>query len=164
MLFFQLDFLLLYLTPVLFIAAVLKAFDAKSILPWLASLASLIFLYAFSEISVAIALFSIVVNYWGARLLLRERTRLVLGIVITINLLVLAYFKYSILIDQTLFGNTLSLTWRLALPLGISFYTFQQIAFVCDVLPQNGDFVLSSILHAFQVVLSAVHRRPDCSL
>ncbi|MGE7369841.1 MBOAT family O-acyltransferase [Neorhizobium sp. NPDC001467] len=46
----------------------------------------------------------------------------------------MAYFKYSILFERTFFSEKdLSFTWRIALPLGISFYTFQQIAFLSDI-------------------------------
>lgn len=133
MLFFQQNFLVLFLTPTLILVSGLKAIGLRQPLPWIASAASLIFLYINSDISLAIAIVSICLNYFGARYLLSHRSKQFLIAIITINLAILGYFKYSILIDKTLFGNTLPLTWRIALPLGISFYTFQQIAFVSDV-------------------------------
>ena len=133
MLFFELNFLLLFLAPLLILLALCCLVGQKRFLPWIGSLASLIFLYEFSDISVAIAIFSIVLNYFGAKYLLKNRSKAVFATIVGVNLAVLGYFKYSILIDRTFFGNTLPLTWRIALPLGISFYTFQQIAFVSDV-------------------------------
>lgn len=133
MLFFESDFLLLFLFPLLLIVAVLKSLGFQKILPWIASASSVIFLYAFSEISVIIAIFSLLLNYFAAAYLLKNRSRSVFISTIVLNLFVLGYFKYSILIDKSLFDGNSSWTWRIALPLGISFYTFQQIAFVADV-------------------------------
>jgi alginate O-acetyltransferase complex protein AlgI len=132
MLFFEIDFLFLFLLPLLVVVLLLKPFWPR-VLPWVASGASIVFLYVFSSVSVAIAIFSLLVNYFAAVHLLRNRSIYVFGTTIAVNLIVLAYFKYSILVDRTLFGGDSSWTWRLALPLGISFYTFQQIAFVADV-------------------------------
>jgi D-alanyl-lipoteichoic acid acyltransferase DltB (MBOAT superfamily) len=128
MLFYQVDFLLLFLLPLAGVAAVVKALGGQRLLPWLASAASLAFLYVFSEISVAIALLSIGINYFAARYLLARRTATVFAAAVTANLVVLAYFKYS-----GWFAGSSPWAWHLLLPLGISFYTFQQIAFLADV-------------------------------
>jgi alginate O-acetyltransferase complex protein AlgI len=128
MLFFQLDFLLLFLAPLMASVAILKAFGARALLPWIASIASLIFLFAYSEISVAIALLSISINYFAARQLLARNTATIFAGAVAANLVVLAYFKYS-----GWFAGSLPWAWHFLLPLGISFYTFQQIAFLADV-------------------------------
>ena len=128
MLFFQLDFILLFLFPLVVIGATLSAIGMRAILPWIASAASLIFLYVYSEISVLIALLSIGINYFAARYLLQRRTPTIFTLAVVANLIVLAYFKYSVW-----FAGSLPWAWRLLLPLGISFYTFQQIAFLADV-------------------------------
>lgn len=133
MLFFELDFLILFLLPLLLIIIPIKAFGFRRVLPWIASASSIAFLYAFSAISVAIAIFSLLLNYFAAVYFLTRRSRSLLLITVFINLAVLGYFKYSILIDNSIFDGNSSWTWRIALPLGISFYTFQQIAFLADV-------------------------------
>lgn len=134
MLFFQLDFLLLFLTPLIIIALAFKYTGFRQVLPWVVSAASLIFLYVFSAISAIIALASLFLNYFAAVYLLKTRSKVVFGVTVFINLLALAYFKYSILISNTFFNSNTSWAWKIALPLGISFYTFQQIAFIADVL------------------------------
>lgn len=133
MLFFKLDFLILFLLPLLLIVVPLKALGFTKILPWLASASSIAFLYAFSTISVVIALFSLLLNYFVAAYFLKHRSKSLLLSTVFINLAVLGYFKYSILIDKSIYDGNSSWTWRIALPLGISFYTFQQIAFLADV-------------------------------
>lgn len=133
MLFFETDFLLLFLAPLVVLAALLTVSGFSNAAVWLASIASLAFLFANSNLSVAVAIFSITLNYFGARYLLRNRQIYIYLSIVTINLMILGYFKYSILIENSFFGHEASWTWRIALPLGISFYTFQQIAFVSDV-------------------------------
>jgi D-alanyl-lipoteichoic acid acyltransferase DltB (MBOAT superfamily) len=128
MLFFQLDFLLLFLVPLIASVALLKAFGVRSLLPWVASAASLTFLFVDSTISGLIAIVSICINYFAARYLLSHRTSEVFAAAVTANLAMLAYFKYS-----GWFAGSSPWSWHMLLPLGISFYTFQQIAFLADV-------------------------------
>lgn len=133
MLFFELDFLIIFLLPLLLIVVPLKAVGFTKILPWIASASSIAFLYAFSTISVVIAIFSLLLNYFVAAYFLKHRSKSLFLSTVFINLAVLGYFKYSILIDKSIFDGNSSWAWRVALPLGISFYTFQQIAFLADV-------------------------------
>ncbi len=100
---------------------------------WLV-LASLFFYGWWRPDYVPLLLASIIVNYGlGVRLAeTRSQPLLILGI--AGNLLLLGYFKYtSFALDNVnaVFGSDFS-TLRLLLPLGISFWTFQQIAFLVD--------------------------------
>jgi len=64
----------------------------------------------------------------------RTRRKTVLAIGVTANLALLAYFKYSDFLIENLnlfAGSNISLL-HLALPLAISFFTFQQIAYLVD--------------------------------
>jgi len=74
---------------------------------------------------------TIVVNYAFGRWIGRTRSRHVLALAITLNLSVLAWFKYSRFFADAI-GAQASQTpsW---LPLGISFFTFQVIAYLVDV-------------------------------
>jgi alginate O-acetyltransferase complex protein AlgI len=107
---------------------------------WLTA-ASLVFYAWWRPLNVLLIAPSILVNYLIARVL--ERTRetrpavaraaLVVGIVL--NLCFLGYFKYLAFGEQALndlFGSGFVLT-QIVLPLGISFITFQKIAFLVDV-------------------------------
>lgn len=92
--------------------------------------------YAYFNISyLGIILFSMALNYLCHILMLRQvRIRLVLTLGILGNLAILFYFKYfSFLIENInhLFHID-SVVPDILLPLGISFFTFQQIGFLID--------------------------------
>ncbi len=81
-------------------------------------------------------LFSASGNYALGRYLAKQQTRSVLPISLGVglNLALLVYFKYTIFAVENLkyvFGLNLQVD-RIALPLGISFFTFQQIAYLVD--------------------------------
>jgi D-alanyl-lipoteichoic acid acyltransferase DltB (MBOAT superfamily) len=98
--------------------------------------ASLFFYAWWNPPYVIVLLCSIIANYLLSRILFRAtkfRTT-ILGVSIALNVAVLGYFKYMHFFAETL--STLGL-WRgdlpaILLPLGISFITFQKIAFLVD--------------------------------
>ena len=98
--------------------------------------ASLVF-YAWGEpVYVLLMLLSIAVNYAFGRLLeRREHSKTLLAAAVIFNLGLLFYFKYlNFAVDNlnALLGTRLSVP-RLALPIGISFFTFQAMSYVIDV-------------------------------
>src|SRR5258708_26838213 len=99
--------------------------------------ASLIFYGAWKPVYLLLLLASIGVNFWlGLKMEdpLRRRTFGTLGV--ALNLALLCYFKYTnFLFDSftTLAGTPLPFV-NVILPLGISFFTFQQIAYLVDVM------------------------------
>lgn len=81
-----------------------------------------------------IMLFSIAVNYCFHRLLSKKASGKILFLAIGVNLGVLFYFKYYDFFVENinaLFGSSFALR-HVLLPLGISFFTFQQIGFIVD--------------------------------
>lgn len=77
---------------------------------------------------------SIAGNYLFHRLLSRRRDKRLMIIAVTANLGVLFYFKYFDFFLSTVnavSGSSIALR-NILLPLGISFFTFQQISFVID--------------------------------
>ncbi len=77
---------------------------------------------------------SIVFNYLLGGYLLRRPSRAVLVFGIAANLLLLGYYKYTGFLVDTL-GQAFGLNWTMTgivLPLAISFFTFQQIAYLSD--------------------------------
>jgi len=106
---------------------------------WLAA-ASLAFYAVWRVDHLPLLLASIAFNFWaGTRLSRAEvagtsRGRWLLGGAITLNVLVLGYFKYAAFGVQILDGLTGAdfSVGEIALPLGISFFTFTQIAFLVD--------------------------------
>ena len=99
--------------------------------------ASLIFYGAWKPAYLLVLLASIGCNFWlGLQMEdpLRRRRFGTLGVIL--NLAVLGYFKYTnFLFDSftTLTGTPLPFV-NVVLPLGISFFTFQQIAYLVDVM------------------------------
>jgi alginate O-acetyltransferase complex protein AlgI len=133
-------FLLLFLpsTWILFrIASIFRGIDAAVTLLMLASL----FFYSYwNPPFVFLILFSIIFNYSWGRLIgesfvedaLKRRSCLYIGM--AVNLLLIAYFKYTnfLLSNIALIGGWHWTNKEIFLPLGISFFTFQQIAYLID--------------------------------
>jgi alginate O-acetyltransferase complex protein AlgI len=104
-------------------------------------LASLIFYGWWSIPYLGLILVWTITNFWAGRFILGTRdsnpslARLLLIAAIMLNLSLLAYFKYAVFISGN-FSALVGLDFTLAavaLPLGISFHTFQQIAYLSDV-------------------------------
>lgn len=98
-------------------------------------LASLYFYQYWSVAYCALFVASIVANFLIARAILVTASRLVTALGIIGNLLLLGYFKYTNFLIDT--ANQLTgagyAPLDFILPIGISFYTFIQIAFLADV-------------------------------
>lgn len=124
--FFPLVFALYYMFPKL---------RARNILLIIASL----LFYAYGEpVYVLLMIFSIVMNYLFGRALDTERAGLRKAALLTaviLNIGLLIVFKYTDMIVQTvnqLTGTHIPMT-EIALPIGISFFTFQALSYVIDV-------------------------------
>ena len=109
-------------------------------------LAASLFFYAWGEPKyVILMLVSIGLNYffglWIGRMQSKHRMRLAVTTCVFLNLLLLGYFKYfnfAVEIANSLLsrfaGGAHTLSFReIALPVGISFYTFQALSYVVDV-------------------------------
>jgi len=100
---------------------------------WL-TLASLVFYGWWNPANVPLLLGSIAFNYLLGGYLLRSRSKVMLVVGVAANLALLVYYKYTGFLFGTLdqaFDLGLSLE-HIALPLAISFFTFQQIAYLVD--------------------------------
>jgi D-alanyl-lipoteichoic acid acyltransferase DltB (MBOAT superfamily) len=135
MLFNSVEFLFVFLpaTVALYYAARRAAGHTAAL--GVLALASLVF-YAWWDIrAVPLLLGSIAVNYALGLALERRPGRALLALGIVINLGVLGFFKYAGFFAanvKALSGQTIPLG-AVILPLGISFYTFEQITFLTDV-------------------------------
>src|SRR5271169_466251 len=142
MLFNSTEFLFSFLPVTVIGFYLLGPISRNSAIRWLI-LVSLVFYAWWRPVNVLIIAPSIVINYIIARILLRlndskgsrrmSTTVLVLGI--CFNVVFLGFFKYTDFISGTIndvFGANLVLR-HIILPLGISFITFQKIAFLVDV-------------------------------
>ena len=144
------EFLFLFL-PVVWLVFWLLALYAKQrlLLGWL-GIASLVFYGAWDVALLPLLIASIVINFWLAGFVARpSRGWLWLGV--GFNLALLGWFKYSLFFLSV--ANLPAPAFSpLVLPLGISFFTFQQIAFLVDVrqgVIQRGPFSLYGVFVSF---------------
>ncbi|MBK5551682.1 MBOAT family protein [Pseudomonas sp. TH03] len=142
MIFSSTKFIFLYLPTVFCFYFILNKYRLIAIGKLWLVVASLLFYGYWSVAYLPLLIGSITLNFFIGKLvspttqtthiILSKQTTLIIGI--TINLMLLAYFKYAnFFIDNlnTVAGTTLHFQ-QLILPLGISFYTFTQIAFLVD--------------------------------
>ena len=126
--------------------------------PWLL-VVNLVF-YGWGEpVYILLMLFTIVLDYFAGIIVYRckargndKGARWAVGISLGLNLAILFFFKYWVLMATTLQGFGIMVpTFELTLPIGISFYTFQTMTYPVDIyrgdaeLPKNlinfGTFV-----------------------
>jgi D-alanyl-lipoteichoic acid acyltransferase DltB (MBOAT superfamily) len=135
-------FIFLFLPVTLLIYFVLGKRSTRMAAAWL-TIASLFFYGWWNPAYIFLLVISILFNYLIGTALVRENARdwypkrrkktlLIIGI--TINLLILGYYKYSNFFLSVV-SESLSIEWTITniiLPLGISFFTFTQITFLVD--------------------------------
>jgi alginate O-acetyltransferase complex protein AlgI len=135
------------LTFVVFLALVLALHRLP--LPWPVKkfnllLASYVFYAAWNPPFVILLWISTAIDWWAAGAIARTestaRRRALLSVSILTNLGLLAYFKYGgFMLDNFAAGmaamgwNYQAPAWDIVLPVGISFYTFQTMAYTLDV-------------------------------
>ncbi len=117
--------------------------------------ASLLFYGWSNPLWLILLLFSMLLNWGGAQLMMRSsRKKLLFILFIILNLLPLLFFKYAGFLRDT--WNSL-LPWQLSfatppLPAGISFFTFQAMSYLFDVY--RGDAKVQRSFITFSVYLS----------
>lgn len=134
MLFNSYIFIYAFLPTVFIMYFVLNKLKLTNIAMLFLSIASLYFYSYWSINYLPLIIFSIIFNYFAGKALLKYRYKWLLIIGIVVNLGLLGFYKYAdFFIDNvnTVLGTNYSLL-NLLLPLAISFFTFQQIAFLVD--------------------------------
>lgn len=107
--------------------------------------------YAWGEpVYVILLIVSIIINWViGIAMDLENKYRkTILFIGILLNLLILGYYKYTGLIILTLnyvLGDSIIYVPEVALPIGISFFTFQAISYIIDVYRGGGANLRKSL-------------------
>ena len=154
MIFSTYEFIFAFLPIVLVIYFLLNKLENKRVQPIFLILASLFF-YGYYNIGyLAIILLSIIINYSIAVLINKRHKKwiLVLGIIFNVGLL--GFFKYTNFFIDTfnhIAGTEFNLL-NIILPLGISFFTFQQIAFIVGVYKKEEeveDFITYMLFVSF---------------
>jgi len=145
MVFSSLEFIYLFLPPVLIGFLCLRGLRLENAIIWWLICASLIFYMCWSPKHLLLLLFSIGFNYLLHLYLKISQSKSILALGIISNLGMLGVFKYA----DFFIGNFNVVTGiettelGLVLPLAISFYTFQQISFLRDTYQNklvNCDF------------------------
>ncbi|MBQ4262210.1 MAG: MBOAT family protein [Ruminococcus sp.] len=151
MVFSSLVFLCIFLPAVFLLYSAIPNLKVRN---GLLIVASLVF-YAYGEpVYVLLMLFSSVLNYLCARFVRagrHGRSRTALVIAVAVNLGILAAFKYTGFFVSSL-NSVFSLSIpvpQIALPVGISFFTFQALSYVIDVY--RGDVAVQK--NYFNVLL-----------
>lgn len=132
MVFSSISFLYFFLPAVLLIHTVLpKRFKNIALL-----IASLAFYFAAEQFYIVLLLFSSVVDYVCSMLISKgkfKKASVITSLVINLSLLgVFKYFDFFVGSINAAFGISIPLL-RVALPVGISFYTFQTMSYTLDV-------------------------------
>ncbi len=96
-------------------------------------LASIYFYACFEWWYILLLLLTTLIDFWTVRMILHNehQKKLYLWISIISNLLVLSSFKYTNFFMSIIQGAQWQYNW--AIPVGISFYTFQSLSYVIDV-------------------------------
>ena len=170
MLFSSLTFLFVFLPATLALYFLVKDKFKNYVL-----LAASLLFYAWGEPKyVILMILSIIFNFFIAKLINKKRkkkklTKFLLFIAVLVNIGALFIFKYldfTILNINNIFGTNLGLT-NLALPIGISFYTFQILSYVIDVYRkkvkvQKNIFTLGTYIALFpQLIAGPIVRYSD---
>ncbi len=124
---------------------------------WLV-LSSLFFYSWWNVLYLPLILSSMIINYWIGKQLGKNNNKHIRKIILTVGIVfnvgLLSYYKYSDFFIENinyLFATNLSLLY-LALPLAISFFTFQQIAYLVDAYKNETkeyDFLNYSLFVSF---------------
>jgi alginate O-acetyltransferase complex protein AlgI len=133
MLFNSFEFILFFLPATIMVFYLLHNKSIEKSLVFLA-LASLGFYSYWKPVYLVIILGSIFANFLIGRKLSHDHSKPILTIGVILNLFLLGYYKYTDFIIgnvNSLFSTNIPLQ-NIFLPLAISFFTFQQIAFLVD--------------------------------
>ncbi|OKH26185.1 membrane-bound O-acyltransferase family protein [Hydrococcus rivularis NIES-593] len=151
------------------------SFDSIGLMVW-----SLMLFLNTDRISFAVFVFEVVFNYIMVALMLRYQSvqaRLIAMTVIVFDIAILAYFKYLAFFVEDVAGlvATIPQNWQTTFPIpvpdrippGVSFYTFQMVAFVVDSLTARkkkpiGFIDYVNFVSFFpQIVAGPIERRVD---
>lgn len=132
---------------------------------WLLLVASIVFYSKGGGPFTWLMIGSIAFNYWMAILVDRahavsaQRAKTLVGVAVTINLAVLAWFKYANFLAENVsailaVGGIGAIPLRtVVLPIGISFFTFHAISYVIDVYRRTASAQKSPVHAALYMLL-----------
>jgi len=131
-------FVFIFLPVTLFLVKIIKKINNQQLLYVFLIISSFYFYSFFFPKYLFLLLFSILFNFFLAKILIKvknSRRKNVFYITIIFNLIILIYYKYFnfIISNISILFNYKIAEFDIKLPLAISFFTFQQIAFITSV-------------------------------
>ncbi len=119
-----------YFLPLLLIAYYVLPRKFRNIVLLIFSLA-----FYFYEEKNVVLIISCIINYFLGRIIGKNKNKLYLALGVIINVTILGYYKYSNFFIENLNNiASVNITYlNVILPLGISFFTFQNISYLVDV-------------------------------
>ncbi len=139
MLFSSLEFIYLFMPPVLVVFFLLRHLSWEKGIIWWLIISSLVFYGWWSPPHLILLLLSVGINFGLHKYILKTRSKFTLIVGTFGNLATLAYFKYAdfFIGNFNLFTDAQFPLLHVVLPLAISFFTFQQISFLYDTYAGN---------------------------
>lgn len=116
---------------------------------------SLIFYFFGEKYYIILLLVSCLINYICGLLIGKTYKKIYLIIGLILNIGILMYFKYTNFFLET-FNNIFNLnpvTLKIVLPLGISFFTFQNISYLIDVYRKDVDSQKNFLTYSMYITL-----------
>ncbi|MEH6525373.1 MAG: MBOAT family O-acyltransferase [Sneathiella sp.] len=139
MVFSSLEFIYLFMPPVLAVFFLLRHLNWEKGIIWWLIISSLGFYGWWSPLHLILLLSSVGINFGLHKIILKKQSKVALIIGTIGNLATLGYFKYAdfLIGNFNLITETQTPLLHVVLPLAISFFTFQQISFLYDTYAGN---------------------------
>ena len=159
MLFNTIEFVIFFIS----ILAIFIIFKNRKFHHYFLLVAGFLFFYWSNNYLITLLIFSILLDFYVGKEIFKAKTitrkKLLLILSLVGNLGLLGFFKYSdfAIAQFNILGNYINLTdsipfLNLALPIGISFYTFQTISYTVDIY--RGQLKPSNSLREFAIFVS----------
>lgn len=133
MLFNDLKFILFFI-PVLIIFYLLNMTKNKNLKNIFLLIASYVFYAMFDTKFLLVLLYVTMVNFLAIKkIMVSKKPKVIITIGIVLSLLPLVFFKYTYFILNDLLGIEGQILGKIALPVGISFFTFQALGYTIDI-------------------------------
>jgi len=139
MVFSSLEFIYLFMPPVLAVFFLLRRLNWEKGIIWWLIISSLVFYGWWSPLHLILLLLSVGINFGLHKVIQNTGSKLTLILGTIGNLATLGYFKYAdfFIGNFNLFTEAQAPLLHVVLPLAISFFTFQQISFLYDTYAGN---------------------------
>ena len=146
MIFSSIPFLVFLAIVYLLVFVTMKTTESRNYTKWILLISSFVFYSWWNPAIIILLIISITVNFGISKLIIRDTQKFkpiyIAGIIF--NIALIAYYKYAYFLIDIINGITsmdIQIRDDIFLPMGISFLTFQQIAYLIDCYKgKSGDY------------------------